>query len=140
LVQSGGLNAKCTPAVISRLAKDQLFGEENPLGKVIKLDGDEYLEDRRHCLENFKQRGEIQANHPVFFNLRKDGMESILIKVKPGTDANFEAKLMRQLGGMQSDGTMEISYLEQFAQIDESTNSHSFTDFQHRVWFSFCSM
>jgi putative ABC transport system permease protein len=38
-------------------------------------------------------------------------MGSILIKVKPGTDANFEAKLMRQVGAMQSEWTMEISYL-----------------------------
>jgi len=107
----GDLNAKYTPAVISRLAKDQLFGDENPLGKVIKLDGDEQWKIVG-IVENFKQRGEYQANTPVFFNLRKDGMESILIKVKPGTDANFEAQLMRQLGGMQSEWTMEISYLD----------------------------
>lgn len=106
----GDLNAKYTPAVISRLAKDQLFGDENPLDKVIKLDGDEQWKIVG-IVENFKQRGEYQANTPVFFNLRKDGMESILIKVKPGTDANFEAQLMRQLGGMQSEWTMEISYL-----------------------------
>lgn len=107
----GDLNAKYTPAVISRLAKDQLFGDENPLDKVIKLDGDEQWKIVG-IVENFKQRGEYQANTPVFFNLRKDGMESILIKVKPGTDANFEAQLMRQLGGMQSEWTMEISNLE----------------------------
>lgn len=106
----GDLSAKYTPAVISRLAKDQLFGDENPLGKVIKLEGDEQWKIVG-IVENFKQRGEYQANTPVFFNLRKDGMESILIKVKPGTDANFEAQLMRQLGGMQSEWTMEISYL-----------------------------
>jgi putative ABC transport system permease protein len=107
----GDLSAKYTPAVISRLAKDQLFGDENPLGKVIKLDGDEQWKIVG-IVENFKQWGEYQANHPVFFNLRKDGMESILIKVKPGTDANFEAQLMRQLGAMQSEWTMEISYLD----------------------------
>jgi putative ABC transport system permease protein len=107
----GDLNAKYTPAVISRLAKDQLFGDENPLDKVIKLDGDEQWKIVG-IVENFKQRGEYQANTPVFFNLRKDGMESILIKVKPGTDANFEAQLMRQLGGMQSEWIMEISNLD----------------------------
>lgn len=107
----GDLSAKYTPAVISRLAKDQLFGDENPLGKVIKLDGDEQWKIVG-IVEDFKQRGEYQANTPVFFNLRKDAMGSILIKVKPGTDANFEAQLMRQIGGMQSEWTMEISNLE----------------------------
>ncbi|HOY19798.1 MAG TPA: ABC transporter permease [Haliscomenobacter sp.] len=107
---SGDLGAKYTPAVINRLAKDKLFGNENPLGKVIKLEGDERWKIVG-IVENFKQRGEYQANTPAFFNMEKEVMGTILLKVKPGTDANFEAKLMRQIGGMQSDWTMEVSYL-----------------------------
>jgi len=106
----GDLGAKYIPVVINRMAKEKLFGNENPLGKVIKLEGDESWKIVG-IVENFKQRGEYQANTPAFFYLNRDASGTILIKVKPGTDANFEAKLMREIGAMQSEWSMEISYL-----------------------------
>ena len=103
--------AKHTPAVINQMAKEKMFGNENPLGKVIQLEGDERWKIVG-IVENFKQRGNYQANTPAFFNLSDWDMGSVLIKVKPGVDANFEAKLMREIGAMQPEWVFELSYLK----------------------------
>lgn len=103
--------AKHTPVVINQVAKEKMFGKENPLGKVIQLEGDERWKIVG-IVENFKQRGNYQPNAPVFFNLSDWDMSSVLVKVKPGVDANFEAKLMREIGNMQPDWVFELSYLK----------------------------
>ena len=104
-------SAKHTPALINRVAKEKMFGNENPLGKIIQLEGDERWKIVG-IVENFKQHGNYQANTPAFFNLSDWDMGSVLIKVKPGVDANFEAKLMREVGNMQPDWVFELSYLK----------------------------
>jgi putative ABC transport system permease protein len=103
--------AKHTPAVINQIAKEKMFGKENPLGKIIQLEGDERWKIVG-IVENFKQRGNYQANTPAFFNLSDWDMGSVLVKVKPGVDANFEAKLMREIGAMQPEWVFELSYLK----------------------------
>ncbi len=103
--------AKHTPAVINQIAKEKMFGKDNPLGKIIQLEGDERWKIVG-IVENFKQRGDYQPNAPVFFNLSDWDMSSVLVKVKPGVDANFEAKLMREIGNMQPDWVFELSYLK----------------------------
>ena len=104
-------SAKHTPALINRMAKEKMFGNDNPLGKIIQLEGDERWKIVG-IVENFKQRGDYQANTPAFFNLSDWDMGSVLIKVKPGVDANFEAKLMREIGAMQPEWFFELSYLK----------------------------
>ena len=103
--------AKHTPAVINQIAKEKMFGKENPLGKIIQLEDDERWKIVG-IVENFKQRGNYQANTPAFFTLSDWDLGSVLIKVKPGVDANFEAKLMREIGNMQPDWVFELSYLK----------------------------
>lgn len=103
--------AKHTPAVINQIAKEKMFGKENPLGKIIQLEGDERWKIVG-IVENFKQRGNYQANTPAFFTLSDWDMGSVLVKVKPGVDANFEAKLMREIGAMQPEWVFELSYLK----------------------------
>ena len=103
--------AKHTPAVINQIAKEKMFGKENPLGKIIQLEDDERWKIVG-IVENFKQRGNYQANTPAFFTLSDWDLGSVLIKVKPGGDANFEAKLMREIGNMQPDWVFELSYLK----------------------------
>ena len=103
--------AKHTPAIINRIAKEKMFGNDNPLGKIIQLEGDERWKIVG-IVENFKQHGNYQANTPAFFNLSDWDMGSVLIKVKPGVDANFEAKLMREIGAMQPEWVFELSYLK----------------------------
>ncbi len=98
--------------VINQPMKEALFGEEPALGKV--LPGDRKVVG---VIGNFKVDGEYQESEAGFFQLntgdRRAWTRNLLVKVKPGTDANFEAQLIKQLGTMAKDWSIEVSYMEE---------------------------
>ncbi|MEA5140019.1 ABC transporter permease [Arcicella rigui] len=109
--------AKFKPVVINKKAQEALFGEVNPIGKVI---GDN--QKVVGVIENFKAKGEFMDNSPCIFNLADDKYDynKVLIKVKPGTDANFEAKLTKEIASVAKEWTTEVSYL-----TDQRQNQHN---------------
>lgn len=100
---------KYKPAVINRKAQEELFGNENPLGKLIddkwKVTG---------VVDNFKAKGEFMTNRPAMFKIM-NGNEQwhkiVLVRVKPETDALFEAKLVKDVTSMLSGWSVEVNYL-----------------------------
>ncbi|AKD55722.1 ABC transporter permease [Spirosoma radiotolerans] len=109
---------KYTPVVINQKTKDELFGDENPLGKVIgerfKVVG---------LIDNFKAKGEFMSNKPAVFELMKaDAIwnDTMLIKVKPGTDAILEAKIVKDIASMVTGWNVEVDYL-----TDSRKNQHN---------------
>lgn len=109
--------SKFKPVVINRKAKESLFGDINPIGKVL-VDSQKVV----GVIDNFKAKGEFTNNEPCIFTLidEKYDYGKILIKVKPGTDANFEAKLTKDVGAIAKDWTIEVSYL-----TDQRQNQHN---------------
>ena len=109
--------AKFKPVVINKKAQEALFGEVNPIGKIIgdnqKIVG---------VIENFKAKGEFSNNNPCIFNLADDKYDynKVLVKVKKGTDANFEAKLTKDIAAVAKEWTTEVSYL-----TDQRQNQHN---------------
>lgn len=109
--------SKFKPVVINKKSQEALFGEVNPIGKIIgenqKVVG---------VIENFKAKGEFSDNSPCIFNLADDKylFDKVLIKVKPGTDANFEAKLTKEIASVAKEWTTEVSYL-----TDQRQNQHN---------------
>ncbi|RYC71900.1 ABC transporter permease [Spirosoma sordidisoli] len=116
--------------VINTPLKKALFGDEPALGKKIAFGG---VDDKRKSADyftivgivgNFKPRGEYQENLPGLFQMNKgpdrNYTRSMLLKVKPGTDAGFEAKLTRDLGLLTKGWPIEVSYLE-----NQRTNQHN---------------
>jgi putative ABC transport system permease protein len=67
-------------------------------------------------IDNFKSDGEYRANKPALFELAhgKTGtwMRKLIIKVKPGTDALVEARLVREFGAITKDWNADVSYME----------------------------
>jgi putative ABC transport system permease protein len=109
---------KYTPVVINEKLKDELFGDEQPLGKVIgerfKVVG---------VVTNFKSKGEFMVNKPALFELLKvkDAWnDTMLIRVKPGTDAVFEAKVVKDIAAMLTGWSVEVDYL-----TDSRKNQHN---------------
>ena len=104
--------AKYMPVVINKKAKEALFANISPIGKVLNVDDDSQLKIVG-VVENFKAKGEFMENEPCVFVLpeEKSYNSTILIKVRPGTDANFEAKLTRDIISMTKDWAVEVSYL-----------------------------
>ena len=100
---------KYTPVIINEKTKEGLFGDENPLGKIIgerfKVAG---------VINNFKAKGEYMTNKPAIFELLKakdSWNDTMLIRVKPGTDAVFEAKVVKDMAAMLTGWSVEVDYL-----------------------------
>jgi putative ABC transport system permease protein len=107
--------AKFTPVVINSKMKEKLFNGENPIGKVVVQDGKNYFKVVG-VVDKFKAKGEFMADHPALFQLIEkdnDWNSNILIKTKPGTDANFEAKLVKDIALMLPGWGIEVSYLKE---------------------------
>ena len=115
--QSSDSVAKNKPVVINQKTADALFGTENPIGKT--LDDNKVVVG---VIDNFKAKGEFTKNEPTFFQLMWPRSEEgkIVLKLKSGTDANFEAKLVKDLGSMLVGWTVEVSYL-----TDQRQNQHN---------------
>jgi putative ABC transport system permease protein len=104
---------KFQPVVINTKLKEKLFVNENPIGKAIKMD-DKVSYKVTGVVDKFKSRGEFMADEPALFELAaKDGTweSNILVRTKPGTDANFEAKLVKDIASALPGWGIEISYL-----------------------------
>lgn len=100
---------KYTPILINQPLKEKLFGTENPLGKIVserfKVTG---------VVNTFKSKGEFMANKPAVFELldaSSQWNDLMLIRVKPGTDALFEAKLVKDITAMITGWSVEVDHL-----------------------------
>ncbi|WP_215232057.1 ABC transporter permease [Dyadobacter linearis] len=105
--------SKFVPIVINKAMEDKLFLDEAAIGKVIKVD-DKKSFKVVGVVDKFKSRGEFMSDEPAVFELlAKDDVwnANMLIKTKPGTDANFEAKLVKEIAVMLPGWGIEVSYL-----------------------------
>lgn len=107
-------NLKYTPVVINKALQDFLFGNENPIGKIMKRQDDEMR--IVGVVERFKAKGEFMDDKPAVFELMAADSKwysNFLIKTKPGVDANFEAQLVKDIAAMTKDWGIEVSYLSE---------------------------
>lgn len=109
---------KYIPIVINQKAKEGLFEDENPLGKVVS--------DKFRVVgvvNTFKAKGEFMTDKPAMFELLKADQpwnDTMLIKVKPGTDAVFEARLVKEIATLVKGWSVEVDYL-----TDSRKNQHN---------------
>jgi putative ABC transport system permease protein len=116
--------SKFTPIVINSKLKEKLFVNENPLGKIIKMD-DKKSFKVVGVIDKFKSKGEFTSDSPgLFAMLGKDDTWStnLLLKTRTGTDANFEAKLVKEIAATLTGWGIEISYL-----TEQRKNRHKLT-------------
>ena len=106
---------KYQPVVINQKAKEVLFGDENPIGKILgHIGGKEGVWKVAGVVNTFKGRGEFMNNEPTLFELLNDNEgwnKTMLVRVKPGTDAVFEAKLVKDITSMVNGWSVEVAYL-----------------------------
>jgi putative ABC transport system permease protein len=108
-------------AVINKPLKEALFGNEPAIGKTIEAEGHSYK--IAGIIGNFKQDGEFADNEPgIFLYNTQHRLMKMIVHVKPGTDANFEAKLIKDLGSIAKDWTIEVDYL-----TDQRKTRHNLT-------------
>jgi putative ABC transport system permease protein len=100
------LSQKFIPVVINEKLSDALFEAENPIGKVI---GDEQQGQPQPVekfkvigvVSNLKDQGDYHSvENQIFLKMDSNAIRyasAMLLKVKPGSDADFESKLFKSL-------------------------------------------
>ena len=105
---------KFVPIVINQVMEDKLFQNESGLNKVVKRD-EKTSYKVVGVVDKFKAKGLFMSDKPGLFQiLDKDDRwnSNILIKTKPGTDANFEARLVKDIAMMLPGWGVEVGYLK----------------------------
>ncbi len=113
------------PVVINRRLAEAMFGSADPIGKVISEgelgDKDSALLKVTGVFEDFRNHGEFMV--PTNFMLTrfsptsgKDSADTLLLKVRPGTERIFEAKLSERLKQIRNDISYRISPLSDLRQ------------------------
>ena len=104
--------SKISPVVINEKLKDEMFGKENAVGKIIGKKPDQLKVIG--VVQNLKDKGDYQPiENAIFRRMDTAGYKyaTILLKVAPGTDAAFESKLFKTLSN--AIGTsIEIEHLD----------------------------
>ena len=120
--------ASYRPVVINRKLARDLFGDEDPVGKDISDPEAKEKEEIRvvGLIDDFRKNGEfaelsgyaIHRNHLTFIPGLPEGRQtspprSLLIKVRPGTTAAFEEKLLARLQTEAKDWSFNIKPLDE---------------------------
>ncbi len=112
---SDDMVANIRPAVLNETLKKDMFGEENVLGKILEVDATAERVKIVGVVHNAKDESEAEIPRAGIYrlmdtaDLRKP--YSILLKVKPGADAAFEARVYKTLSNVIKHGNIEIEHL-----------------------------
>ncbi|AKU21930.1 ABC transporter permease [Massilia sp. NR 4-1] len=117
--------AAITPVLINRRMAQNLFPERSALGQLYVEVNPNKADEKSFrvvgVVEEFRSHGEFMA--PVNYVLKrfsplseKDGPETVLLKVRPGTDRAFEARLERRLKLLRNDWHYEIKPLSEMRE------------------------
>ncbi len=120
------------PVVVNRRFAEAMFPGQDAVGKTI-TDGEPGSKDQRllkitGVIEEFRNQGEFMA--PVNFALTRtvpgaprSDLRTLLLKVKPGTERIFEARLSERLKLIRNDMSYRISPLGDLrkSMLSEST-------------------
>jgi putative ABC transport system permease protein len=118
------------PAVINEQLANEIFGGKNPIGNAVpqekRRDGTVARELRVvGVVRDFRQNGEIpQGDLPDNYLFRRHEMDdeerrppdNLMIKVRPGTTAAFEEKLMKHMQAVARDWSFEIQPVVQMRE------------------------
>ena len=111
------------PLIINKYAKEDIFGEDTALGKVIHRGENEYV--IIGVINEFRNAGKFSGSSPISFRrislnleheLARFGSESIgsriLLKVKSGTPVQFEETITTSLSNIAKDWQIKVNTLE----------------------------
>jgi putative ABC transport system permease protein len=112
--------------VINEVLARELYGGEDPIGRpVLELDAEDAATGRRPTrivgvVEAYREDGEFDGQRNFVFNRkdvehpggRRDRMpRHVLVRLRPGTPAEFEERLVRKLQGVAPEWSFEVRTL-----------------------------
>lgn len=124
--------AKHRPVVLNRYMAEQLFGQEEAVGKIL---GEGENQQRVvGVVDYYRHKSSFQADESAFFEPAHPNTSDLLVRVSPDADAEFEAKLARSLQQLGKDWLIEIKQLE-----DMRSTQDRFTLVPILIMFVVCS-
>ena len=98
------------PIVITQHLKEELFGNEDAIGKVI---GKEYKEKIVGVVANFKHDNDFQLDDNCLFQPPyKDVYTYFVANMDPSVSAEFEAQMSKSIQNMGKNWTVQINHLD----------------------------
>jgi putative ABC transport system permease protein len=114
------------PVVISESAARDLYGDENPIGKTFDVEAT-MPNQIVGVIAAYRKDGEMSKPGNMIFrrssSIRPMGRigSHILLRVRPGTPAAFESRLMKRLEAIAPDISMRLARMER-----QRTSAHKF--------------
>ena len=109
--------ANIRPAVINENLKKDMFGDEDPLGKIIETDAAAGRMKIVGVVQNAKDESEAEIPRAGIYRLMDTAdlrhAYSIMIKLKPGADAAFESVVYKTLSNTIKHADIEIEHLSE---------------------------
>ncbi len=106
--------------------KDELFGKEDAIGKLIGDYGDKNKMKIIGVVQGVKAKGDyLSAGNGIYYRADTGAFHwfgKILVKVKPGSDAAFEGHLYKTLANFMKNSDVEIEHM-----VDKRTGINYFT-------------
>jgi putative ABC transport system permease protein len=98
------------PIVITQHLKEEIFGDEDAIGKVI---GEEWKEKIVGVIPNFKHQNDYQFKDNVIFQCTyRDVYSSVILKTDPSVSAEFEAQFAKSIQNLGKNWTVQIQHLD----------------------------
>ncbi|RFZ84263.1 ABC transporter permease [Mucilaginibacter terrenus] len=108
--------SKANIIVINRKLKEELFGNTDAIGRTFGNNDDKNKRKVIGVIDDIKTDGDYQQAPYGLYNRHDTAaykwMGKILVKVSPGTDAAFEAKLYKLMANTFKNSNIEIEHLD----------------------------
>lgn len=128
---------KYIPVVINQKAEELLFESRNAVGKVVMDHDGKGIWIVSGVIDYYKDKAEFMENKPAMFELLKSSdtwSKTLIIHVKPGTDAVFEAKLVKSIAAAAKGWSTDVVYL-----TDARKQQHDMTLIPVLIFLIVCS-
>ncbi len=98
------------PIVITQHLKEEVFGNEEAIGKTF---GDESKEKIVGVIPNFKHQNDYQfKDNCIFQATYKNVFQSFIMKTDPSVSAEFEAQFAKSIQNLGKNWTVQIQHLD----------------------------
>ncbi|MFH0882881.1 MAG: ABC transporter permease, partial [bacterium] len=105
------------PVIITRQTAKELFGDEEPLGKIVDEKGTKRVVG---VIEGFRPHGELAGRHPMFFLYQRTvprqeyvkPLAALVVHTTPGMSAEFEHDLLKRMQALAPDWSITVNSLE----------------------------
>lgn len=97
--------------VITRHLARAIFGNEDPIGKLIGTDDPE-KQKVVGVVDYYRHKSSFQSDENCVFEMARPWDNTMMMKVSPESNAEFEAQLARSLQQLGKDWTVEVQHLD----------------------------